>query len=200
MTWQERAAAWRARFPWTHGDQPPADWPVIVEEKGAPVMYARWLGGQDYRNRSAYYGAYPHRYLERVLAFFPDVDPGDVLHVFSGSLPAGPYSRCDLVQPAEYQCSVYDLPRVAGRRWPLILADPPYSAADAAKYGTPALDRGRTLRALADVAEPGGALVWLDVCWPMHRRAQWRTAGRIAITRSTNHRLRDATIFERVAE
>lgn len=49
------------------------------------------------------------------------------------------------------------------------------------------------------VTKPGGHLVWLDVCWPMHRKVEWVTVGRIAIVRSTNHRVRMATIFERCA-
>lgn len=42
-------------------------------------------------------------------------------------------------------------------------------------------------------------LVWLDVVWPMFRKSEWRTVGRITVIRSTNHRARIATIFERVA-
>lgn len=177
-----------------------AAWPRIVEEKGQPVLYATWLLGNDYRARSTYYGAYPPNYLSRVWALFPDVDRGitTVLHAYSGSLPPGPYSRCDLSRPVEYVNSVEALPQsLAGHRFQLVLADPPYSLEDAVRYGTPPVNRGKALAALAEVTLPGGHVVWLDTAWPMHRKAQWRTVGRITVVRSTNHRVRMCTIFER---
>lgn len=201
MTLQERADAFARAFPkW------PAAWPRVVEEKGRPVLYATFVLGNDYRLRSTYYGAYPHGYLPRVLALFPDVSAGNTLHVFSGSLPAGDYARCDAVQEAEYQCSVYDLPArardgISGRpfEWDLVLADPPYSAADAEKYGYGMVNRRRATAALAQVTRVGGHLVWLDTVWPQFRKDTWRTAGRILVQRSTNHRVRVVSIFERVA-
>lgn len=140
-----------------------------------------------------------------MLALFPDLTslPAPVvLHVFSGALPSGPYLRCDLTQPAEIQASVYDLPTLlpalAGPWRPrLVIADPPYSAADAARYQTPMIHRGRALRALAAVTDTGASLAWLDGCWPMHRKAEWQTVGRILVQRSTNHRARVLTLFER---
>jgi len=200
MTLQDRIDAFKRAFP-----KNAAAWPYLVREQGHDVMYARWLPGADYRNKTRFYGAYPAKYLDYVMALFPDFRtptfPGHVLHVFSGSLPASPhYERCDLVQPAEIQANVYELPNIILNYRPrLILADPPYTAADAKQYGTPGLDRGRATTALAKVTDPGAYLVWLDTCWPMHRKDQWRTVGRIALTRSTNHRSRDITIFERVA-
>jgi hypothetical protein len=41
--------------------------------------------------------------------------------------------------------------------------------------------------------------VWLDQVWPMHRKDEWRTVGRILLQRSTNHRVRLVSIFERAA-
>lgn len=200
MTLCERADAFAAAFP-TRG----ASHLSAVSEGGHVVLYGRWCIGQDYRNRSRYYGAYPAGYLKRVMALFPEFVaprfPGHVLHLFSGSLPASDqYERCDSVQPAELQCSAYDLPRVVLNYRPrLILADPPYSSADAKRYGTRGIDRGRVFRALAEITDPGAFVVWLDTCWPMHSKRQWQTVGRIALTRSTNHRTRDISIFERVA-
>lgn len=162
--------------------------------------------GNDYRNKTGFYGSYPPGYLNRVMALFPDVEAFNsregritTLHVFSGSLPEGPYCRCDLRQPAEIQASVYDLDPARHGRYDLILADPPYSAADAEKYGTAMVDRRRALATLAQVTRVGGHLVWLDCVWPMHRKAEWRTVGRICLIRSTNHRVRLISIFERRA-
>lgn len=195
MNIRDRVEAFRCAFPTNR-----AAWPAMAQEQGRDVLYATWLPGADYRNKAQFYGAYPPTYLTRIMALYPDATAADTLHAFSGSLPPGPYLRCDLKQPAEFACSVYDLPAVViPGRFGLVLADPPYSAVDAEKYGTPPLNRGRALRALADVTMPGGHLVWLDVVWPMHRKDQWLTVGRITIVRSTNHRVRMATIFERVS-
>jgi hypothetical protein len=198
LTLRDRADAYAAAFP----DRPPLQ---LVRESGREVLYGTWLGGQDYRNKSTFYGQYPPRYLDRVMCLFPDVAASsrvtDVLHVFSGSLPPGPYTRCDLVQPAEIQANVYDLPTLGIRafRPRLVLADPPYSKVDAKRYGTPPLDRGRAMRAIAQVTRPGGHLVWIDCVWPMHHAQQWATVGRITFIRSTNDRVRLVSIFERRA-
>ncbi len=197
MTLQQRAAAYAAAFP-----KFPAAWPRVVQERKHDVLYATWVLGNDYRTRSTYYGAYPHGYLPRVEALFPDLVAGEaVLHVFSGSMPASSrYLRLDAnaeLQP-DVVGSVYDAARLFGQQFQLVLADPPYSAADAEKYGTPMVNRGKALRSLAQVTQAGGFLVWLDVCWPMHRKDQWTTVGRILLQRSTNHRARVVSIFERV--
>ena len=204
----DRVELFKAAYPnW------PAAWPTLVKEDGHDVLYATWCLGAQYGNDTPYYGSYPRGYLTRIAALFPTpprtlrdrrVPVVDVLHVFSGSLPASPaYVRLDSNRDlgADVTGSVYDVERLflGARRFRLLLADPPYSAADAEKYATPMVDRGRATVALAGVTKPGGHLVWLDVCWPMHRKAQWRTVGRITIIRSTNHRVRCATIFERVA-
>lgn len=209
LTVAHRAVAFACALPrWR------AAWPRVVKEQGRDVLYATWVLGNDYRNKTRYYGAYPPGYLDRVMALFPDVTEAMrhpslasaeamPLHVFSGSLPAGPYTRVDMnvdLKP-EIVSNVYDLPAWFGpdRKRQLVLADPPYSAMDAACYGTPMVDRRRALAALAEITCGGGHLVWLDTVWPMHRKTEWVTVGRITIVRSTNHRVRMCTIFERVA-
>lgn len=174
-------------------------------------MYGTWCSGQDYRGTSKLYGAYPPGYLDRVMALFPDVKPGQIqrgleanttMHVFSGSLPKGPYVRLDINPDhrPDFIGSVYDVAEIFDQYlgwFELIIADPPYSAADAEKYGTAMVNRGRAMSALAQVTRAGGHLVWLDTVWPMHRKDQWLTVGRISLVRSTNHRVRMVTIFER---
>lgn len=51
---------------------------------GGQTIYGTFFGGQDYKNKSKLYGAYPPRYLERVFSLFPDANK--ILHLFSGSL------------------------------------------------------------------------------------------------------------------
>lgn len=199
MTIAERAEAYARTFP----TRPPLR---RGQEGGADVIYGTWVCGADYRTRSTLYGAYPHGYLPRVLALFPDAGD-EVLHAFSGALEPGPYTRLDLIDRCRVpdlrfrQASVYDAATVFEGRRPfnVVIADPPYSKADAAMYGTPTLHRGRATRALAPVTRVGGHLVWLDQVWPMHRKADWRTVGRITLVRSTNHRVRLVSIFERVS-
>ena len=53
------------------------------------------------------------------------------------------------------------------------------------------------MREAARVTAPGGNLVWLDQKRPMFRKDQWRLWGAIGLVRSTNHRVRLVSIFER---
>jgi hypothetical protein len=198
VTLADRAAAYAqafAKFPASHLR--------VVLESGGDCLYGTWLIGNDYKNSSRYYGAYPHGYLDRVRALFPDVPDvtgARVMHIFSGSLGPGNYERVDQLQEAEIRASVTDLPNIVLNWRPvLILADPPYSQDDAKKYGTLMIDRGDVFRSLARITDPGAHVVWLDTVWPMHRKAEWRTVGRICLVRSTNHRVRLISIFERQA-
>lgn len=197
MTLRDRVDAFKAQYPDT-----PASWPWLVEEDGRAVLYAVWVIGANYANASEYYGAYPRSYLDRLMALFPDVAPSDVLHVFSGSLPPGPYTRVDvnpLLKP-DVVGSVYDVAKLfQDRRFSLQIADPPYSDDDAEHYGTAMVDRFTVTQALARVAPAGGYLAWLDCVWPMHTKTQWLTVGRIYLQRSTNHRVRACHLFERTA-
>lgn len=196
MTLLDRIDAYKKAYP-----KHPASWPWLTEEDGRSVLYAIWVVGNDYRNKTTYYGAYPPRFLDHVMALFPDMAPEDVLHVFSGSLPEGPYTRVDvnpMLKP-DVVGSVYDVAQLFGaRRFKLQIADPPYSDDDAVKYGTVMVDRYKVTQALASVAPVGGYLAWLDCVWPMHTKAQWVTVGRIFLQRATNHRVRVVSLFERV--
>jgi 16S rRNA G966 N2-methylase RsmD len=206
LTVRDRADAWRAAWP-----EHRAAWPVVVEEQGRDVIYATWVLGQRYGGTSALYGAYPPHYLEKAWAFFPDVASFDradqearVLHAFSGSLQRGPYATVDsVVDPVRkptYRTRIElfgDVCPDAVGRFALVFADPPYSTADAERYGTKMINRLDVTRGLARVTAPGGFLCWLDVTWPMHRKSEWTTVGRIAIVRSTNHRVRMLSIFRR---
>ena len=198
MTIPERAAAYNTGK-W--GRRYPASQLSISNEQGRDALYGIWATGQNYRSRSTLYGAYPPTYVERVMSMFPDVYASRTLHAFSGSLPAGPYVRCDSVAYAENVAEIVgdicEIAKLARYRFSLILADPPYSAEDAKHYGTKMINRRRVLSELAKVVDPGGHLAWLDTQWPMHRKDEWLTVGRIFLIRSTNHRFRGLTLFER---
>ncbi len=199
LTLADRACAFILQYPdW------PGAWPHLSHEQGRDVLYATWVLGQNYQNRNPLYGSYPPGYLERVTTMFPDArGKRQVLHAFSGSLRAGPYSRLDLVKRGtrpELLGTVYDVAKLWRHRErpALVIADPPYSPEDAQQYGTPAIDRLRATSALASVEKPCGHLAWLDCVWPMHSKREWLTVGRITVIRSTNHRVRLLTLFQRV--
>ncbi len=190
----ERVAFYRSAFP---------DWPAPTTEHGESVWQdGRWLNGiwilgNDYRNATPYYGAYPPNYLKRAVAMFPDAER--VLHLFSGSLPPGTYTRFDIHGPNAdvigdaHQLASYFKPA----EFDLILSDPPYSGEDADHYGTPMIQRNKVLGQCAIVLQPGGFLVWLDQVLPMFRKRELHLCGAIGIVRSTNRRFRVASIFTR---
>jgi len=201
-----RAALYNEAFP----ERPPLAY-------GRGMVAGTWMIGSCYKNPNPLYGAYPHGYLERVHAMFPDAR--SVLHVFSGGLDrsnavmaawpdgvgTGAYTieLVDMHGPEQgrfptWQGDLHEMPEEWAGRFDLILADPPYSADDAKLYDCPAPNRGKIMQSLHRVAKPGGNLVWLDQVWPMHRKAQWKTWGTVGLVRSTNHRMRLVSMFEAV--
>lgn len=97
-----------------------------------------------------------------------------------------------------WQGDLLHMPEEWNGRFDLILADPPYSAADAEKYDCPPPNRRAIMKSLRRVARTGGNLVWLDQVWPQHRKDEWKTWGTIGLLRSTNHRVRMVSMFEAV--
>jgi hypothetical protein len=192
LSLHERVNAYLRAFP----ECPNAVWVAGHRDRW---LYGVWQIGGLYKNLSRYYGAYPRTYLERVAALFPEIAPQDILHAFSGSLPKGTYTRLDINPELEPELvgSVYDVAQLTRKRFHLVIADPSYSPADAARYGTASIDTTKATAALAQVTKPGGFLVWLDTKWPMHRKREWHYFGQIEVVRSTGHRLRGVSIFER---
>ena len=168
-------------------------------------VYGKWVIGALFKNATRYPGAYPRTYLERVLAMYPDVDEAQILHLFSGSLPAGAYTRVDLRRDVEADIvgSVYDLPTLLDRnlswQFRLVPCDPPYRGHARALYGTPGVESWRAFRAMAQAFAPGTQVVWLDTQVPMYRKDDWHHWGSITVVRSTNNDIREASFFERRA-
>lgn len=214
------ARAYNRKFP----DRPPLSYggknPMVT---GAWMIGSCYKNPARMPDGSPFYGGYPYGYLERVHAMFPDARK--ILHVFSGGLtrpaailaawqdydpidsttPPREMELVDMYGPEQgryptWKGDILDytiMPEVQGR-FDLILADPPYSAEDAAKYDCPPVNRAKVIHALRRVAAPGANLVWLDVVWPMHRKIEWKLWGAIGLIRSTNHRVRAITMFEAV--
>ena len=167
---------------------------------GDGQIVGAWILGNNYQATSAIYGSYPRTYLRRVRALFPD--KVRALHLFAGrvDLRAWPGDTADInpeVRPT-YVCDAgQDLGTVPLETYDVVLADPPYSVDDAERYGTTMVRRNKVLEHLAAGCRPGTHVAWLDQVLPMHRRSDWHIAALIGIVRSTNHRFRILTIFER---
>ena len=158
-----------------------------------------WIMGNAYGVKSGYYGGYPAGYLKRVKALFPDKQ--NPLHVFSGRVDQSvwPGDTVDLNPEMEptYLDDAQSLENVPLNNYDIILADPPYSVEDAEHYQPTMVKRNKVMNALSRVVQ-GTHVVWLDQVLPMYRKVDWRIVGVIGMVKSTNHRFRVITIFEKV--
>jgi hypothetical protein len=158
-----------------------------------------WVMGNNYQVKSSYYGGYPHGYLARVKALFPDKK--QVLHLFSGQVDTeifpGTTLDSNLDNWPDILADAHDLSKIK-QRFDLILADPPYSIEDSVHYGTPMINRNKVLSQASMLLKKGGHLVWLDQVLPMYRKDNVITVGYIGMVKSTNHRFRVITIFEKL--
>jgi hypothetical protein len=162
--------------------------------------YGMWFLGNSWAVKSGYYGGYPHGYLKRVHALFPDKFA--VLHLFSGQIDTTdfPGHTCD-VNPAlnpTFVADAHSLENVPIEDYTLILADPPYSAEDADHYGTPCVSRNKVVEVLSQRMRPGAHLAWLDQAQPMYTKARLKPEAAIGIVRSTMHRYRALMIWRRI--
>ena len=98
-----------------------------------------------------------------------------------------------------YLCDAQqNLSEVPIESYDIVLADPPYSVEDAERYQTTMIKRNKVMRLLAERCQPGTHVVWLDQVLPMYRKSEWSIVGVIGMVKSTNHRFRVITIFERL--
>jgi SAM-dependent methyltransferase len=194
-----RVESYRKSIP---GTKWPSSIPYIADDR----MYGIFVLGQNYRNKSKLYGAFPPNLLLRIVSFFPDKT--DILHPFGGSLikeqveddaPWANHTRVDIiiddVRNPDIQADVHSLP-FDDNSFDLIISDPPYSSSDAEKYSTKMINRKKVLRELRRVSKESGHLVWLDTQLPMFRKIDWELVGLIGIVRSTNHRVRLLSFFK----
>jgi hypothetical protein len=188
LTHAERAACYNKAFP----RYPP----LAVSGRW---VYGIWEIGNDYRNKSAYYGAYPNSYPERIFSMFPDMNQKKTLHLFSGSYK-GVGVRVDLLHHLSptVTADACNLPFTAGA-FSFVMADPSYSVEDSQKYGTPHPHKKQVLHELARIVKPGGHLAWLDIPKPMYKKSEWTPWGTIGVLRSTNHRGRFVFLYERTS-
>lgn len=164
-----------------------------------------WVLGNNYRNKSKLYGAFPPGILNRIYAMFPFV--GSTLHVFSGSLskveleqefPFTTHTLLDINPVDKEGVIVTDAEKMIseiGDCYDFILADPPYDQEDAKKYGYPSVNKKKVLYQCYECLNEGGFLCWLDTRVPMFRKDMFDWIGAVGVIRSTNHRVRVLSIF-----
>jgi hypothetical protein len=166
---------------------------------GTTRKYATWFLGQNYRNATSYYGAYPPMYWKRIQAFIRPTD--NVVHLFSGSLAPGNYRRVDMdsAMNPDICCKSEEVDQhIPHNSVDIVFADPPYSKADSdIGYKGNYPNKKKTIESVHKILKPGGLLVWLDTALPMFRKTEYDLAGVITILISTNHRVRLVSIFRK---
>jgi hypothetical protein len=169
---------------------------MFVADDGRVV--GTWIMGNDYRVKSEYYGGYPAGYLKRIRSMFPD--KRRVLHLFSGKVDLSVFAGDTVDINADLSPTYVDdaqrLESVPLTDYDLVLADPPYSVEDAERYQTSMIKRNTVMSALRGLS-PGAHVVWLDQVLPMFRKDAFAIEAVIGMVKSTNHRFRVITIFER---
>jgi hypothetical protein len=162
-------------------------------------IYGTWVMGNNYRVKSAYYGGYPPTYLRRIKALFPDKE--NVLHLFSGQVDQTELPGMRVDSNPEVNPDILDdahrLENVPVGKFDLVLADPPYSVEDCDHYKCTMVKRNVVMRALGERLQKGAHVVWLDQVLPMYRKVDFKVQAYIGMVKSTNHRFRVITIFEK---
>lgn len=170
---------------------------LFVGEDGRIV--GTWVMGQNYTVKSGYYGGYPAGYLRRVKALF--CDKQSVLHLFSGKVDTvtfpGDTVDINALTAPTYVDDAQSLDNVPVSKYDLVLADPPYSVEDCDHYKTSMVKRNKVMAALGKKMTSGAHVVWLDQVLPMYRKVDFKIIGVIGMVKSTNHRFRVITIFEK---
>lgn len=177
-------------------------YPESLFVAGDGRIVGTFIMGNNYTVKSKYFGGYPSGYLKRISALFPDItDRSEVLHLFSGmvdnsiipgmTVDINPERNPDFIDDAQ------TLERVPLEQFKLVLADPPYSVEDAEHYQTTMIKRNVVMAALGRRLHSGAFVVWLDQVLPMYRKDQFDMVGCIGMVKSTNHRFRVITIFQK---
>tara|TARA_R110001592_G_scaffold332330_1_gene615653 strand:- start:2816 stop:3376 length:561 start_codon:yes stop_codon:yes gene_type:complete len=154
-----------------------------------------WVMGNNYTTKTNLYGAYPHGYLDRITTLYPIIK-NKTLHLFSGSLPDNDdYDKVDYNTGFDAHTMSDVLPN---NFYELILSDPPYSIEDCDHYGCCMVKRNVVFNQCYKIMKKGGILIWLDQVLPQYKKIEFKINARIGMVKSTNHRYRVITIFEKL--
>lgn len=170
------------------------------------------------RPKVRYYGAYPNGFLERARALLGVTPLDGILHVCGGqarNYPAkprgfGPNDKTLDMDPAlnpDFLQSAMDpIPLVPVglvdpvRLWPALIADPPYTEADAAHYvpGATVFPIANTLlRNMLDAVRPGGRVGMLHYVLPQPPKIGVRFVACVGVVVGYNNRMRVFSVFEK---
>jgi len=156
--------------------------------------------GQNYRVKSNFYGGYPAGYLRRMKALFPEKKK--VLHLFSGKVDTTAFPGKTVDIRADYKPDYVDdaqtLKKVPLGKFDLVMCDPPYSVEDAVHYQTSMIKRNVVMGQLGKRLKKGAHVIWLDQVLPMYSKKLVKVVAVIGMVKSTNHRFRVITIFEKI--
>ena len=165
------------------------------------------------RPKVAYYGAYPNGFLERARALL-GITPYDcLLHVCGGKAADypgkprgfGPNDKTldlDATLNPDYLRSATDPLPLWPVLWHAILADPPYTEADANHYapGPSAIPTANALlRNMLSAVRVGGRVGMLHYILPQPPRDTAKFVACVGVITGYNNRMRCFSVFERTA-
>ena len=94
-----------------------------------------------------------------------------MLHLFAGKVDLGlSLATRSISVPTltpTYCCDAETCEGVPLADYDFVLADPPYSASDAERYGTIMVNRNKVVRTLSEGLAAGAYVAWLDQVYPM---------------------------------
>lgn len=159
-------------------------------------LYGIWMIGNNYKRTADYYGSYPPSYLKRVYSLFPDAK--DILHLFSGKLSNISGVTVDIRKDVGTMvvANAKQLPFI--NQFDLVIADPPYTKADAKKYLGTCPSTAMVMRDLFLAVQSKGFVVWLCTHPPLYRKDMWNLAGVIGLHVGTNKRFRSVIILQKI--
>lgn len=173
-------------------------WPNMFYEKN--WIIGCWSIGNNYASKNKFYGEFPRGFLKRLMSMFPDKK--NILHLFSGSLEPGDYTRVDISDKfnPDILGSAENISELTDEKFDLIICDPPYQKSDSEIYGCKHPNKFKVTKECNKIATDDAHLCFLDERLVMYRKREWTRIADILITRSTNHRFRAVTIFEKTKE
>jgi len=171
--------------------------PLIVHNNR---LYGTWIIGNWHKRNTNFYGAYPYKVKERLLALFPDCQ--SIMHLFSGiiqDLNTITYDiNCNLKPTICDDVRNIKNHKQTIEKIDLCICDPPYESKDFEKYNLKPFNKRQVIKDLDDIMKQGSYLAWLDVIIPMYSKKQWNLLAHIGLVISTNTRVLMWSIWERV--